>query len=188
MREVTGQTQSTIGRDRFPAGGLEFFTLLARLLRRPRRGDRRLPLIWLVRTDSPDLMAPLRRFLGQGPRRRVPHAKLDAEAPPGAGGVPALLRELHRQLSLEAFGAARLRFRHYPRRLADAPEPQLRRRRRRQSRGAGAPAADRRGPRTAEALPAGGDAVSIVSQVLLWLIRRAVPGWCSGPPSPAGCP
>ncbi|MFC5922630.1 hypothetical protein [Micromonospora vulcania] len=177
MREVTGQTQSTIGRDRFPAGGLEFFTLLARLLRRPRRGDRRLPLIWLVRTDSPDLMAPLRRFLGQGPRRRVPHAKLDAEAPPGAGGVPALLRELHRQLSLEAFGAARLRFRHYP--LADWLMHQslsfgvdaddsraaLVRRLR-----------DRRGPRTAEALPAGGDAVSIVSQVLLWLIRRAVPG------------
>ncbi|MET7708269.1 hypothetical protein [Micromonospora sp. NPDC005413] len=35
---------------------------------------------------------------------------------------------------------------------------------------------DRRGPRTPEALPSGGDAVSIVSQVLLWLVRRAVPG------------
>lgn len=39
MRELTGQRQSTAGRDRFPAGGLEFFALLARLLRRPRRGD-----------------------------------------------------------------------------------------------------------------------------------------------------
>ncbi|MEU8113298.1 hypothetical protein [Micromonospora sp. NPDC048947] len=176
-REVIGQRQATAGRERLPAGGLELFALLARLLRRPRRGDRRLPLVWLVRSDTADLMVPLRRFLGQGPRRRVPHAVLDADAPPGAGDVPALLRELHRQLSLEAFGAARLRFRHYP--LADWLMQQslnlgidaddsraaLVRRLR-----------DRRGPRTPEALPSGGDAVSIVSQVLLWLVRRAVPG------------
>ncbi|MEU8285905.1 hypothetical protein AB0C01_16380 [Micromonospora sp. NPDC048905] len=175
-RELIGQRQSPGGRDRLPAGGLEFFALLARLLRRPRRGDRRLPLLWLVRSDTSDLMVPLRRFLGQGPRRRVPHAVLDADAPPGAGDVPALLRELHRQLSLEAFGAARLRFRHYP--LADWLMHQslsfgvdaddsraaLVRRLR-----------DRRGTRTPEALPSGGDAVSIVSQVLLWLVRRAVP-------------
>ncbi|WP_433262634.1 hypothetical protein ACQPWR_23620 [Micromonospora vinacea] len=176
-RELTGQRQSTAGRERLPAGGLELFALLARLLRRPRRGDRRLPLLWLVRSDTADLMVPLRRFLGQGPRRRVPHAVLDADVPPGAGDVPALLRELHRQLSLEAFGAARLRFRHYP--LADWLMQQslslsidaddsraaLVRRLR-----------DRKGPRTPEALPSGGDAVSIVSQVLLWLVRRAVPG------------
>ncbi|MEU8085111.1 hypothetical protein AB0B57_15995 [Micromonospora sp. NPDC049101] len=193
-RELIGQRQSPGGRDRLPPGGLEFFALLARLLRRPRRGDRRLPLLWLVRpetqirsdtlarsetqvrADTSDLMVPLRRFLGQGPRRRVPHAVLDADVPPGAGDVPALLRELHRQLSLEAFGAARLRFRHYP--LADWLMHQsltfgvdaddsraaLVRRLR-----------DRRGPRTPEALPSGGDAVSIVSQVLLWLVRRAVP-------------
>ncbi|WP_410810896.1 hypothetical protein [Micromonospora sp. 067-2] len=176
-RELIGQRQSTGGRDLLPAGGLEFFALLARLLRRPRRGDRRLPLIWLVRSDTPDLMVPLRRFLGQGPRRRVPHGVLDADAPPGAGDVPALLRELHRQLSLEAFGAARLRFRHYPLAdwlmhqslslgtEADDSRAALVRRLR-----------DRRGPRTAEPVPAGGDAVSIVSQVLLWLVRRAVPG------------
>ncbi|MET7708270.1 hypothetical protein [Micromonospora sp. NPDC005413] len=95
-QELIGQRQSVAGRDRLPAGGLEFFALLARLLRRPRRGDRRLPLLWLVRSDTPDLMVPLRRFLGQGPRRRVPHAVLDADAPPGAGDVPSLLRELHR--------------------------------------------------------------------------------------------
>ncbi|MEH1169087.1 hypothetical protein V6V47_27270 [Micromonospora sp. CPCC 205539] len=177
MRELTGQRQATTGRDRLPAGALEFFGLLARLLRRPRRGDRRLPVVWLVRADPPDLVVPLRRFLGQGPRRRVPHAVLDVDVPPGAGDVPALLRELHRQLSLEAFGAARLRFQHYP--LADWLMHQslsfgvdaddsraaLVRRLR-----------DRRGPRTAEPVPSGGDAVSIVSQVLLWLVRRAVPG------------
>ncbi|MBQ1020498.1 hypothetical protein KBX71_21850 [Micromonospora sp. D93] len=174
---MSGQRQSTAGRERLPAGGLELFALLARLLRRPRRGDRRLPLLWLVRSDTADLMVPLRRFLGQGPRRRVPHAVLDADVPPGAGDVPALLRELHRQLSLEAFGAARLRFRHYP--LADWLMQQslslsvdaddsraaLVRRLR-----------DRKGPRTPEAAPSGGDAVSIVSQVLLWVVRRAVPG------------
>ncbi|WFF00522.1 hypothetical protein [Micromonospora sp. WMMD964] len=176
-RELIGQRQAAGGRERLPAGGLEFFTLLARLLRRPRRGDRRLPLLWLVRSDTSDLMTPLRRFLGQGPRRRVPHAVVDADVPPGAGDVSALLRELHRQLSLEAFGAARLRFRHYP--LADWLMHQslsfgvdaddsraaLVRRLR-----------DRRGTRAPEAPPSGGDAVSIVSQVLLWLVRRAVPG------------
>jgi hypothetical protein len=176
-QELIGQRQATGHRDRLPAGGLEFFTLLTRLLRRPRRGDRRLPLLWLVRAETQELMVPLRRFLGQGPRRRVPHAVLDVETPPGAGDVPALLRELHRQLSLEAFGAARLRFKHYP--LADWLMQQslsfgvdaddsraaLVRRLR-----------DRRGPRTPEALPSGSDTVSMVSQVLFWLVRRAVPG------------
>ncbi|MDG4805253.1 hypothetical protein O7634_00585 [Micromonospora sp. WMMD1120] len=176
-RELIGQRQVPGSRDRLPAGGLEFFGLLARLLRRPRRGERRLPLLWLVRADPQDLMVPLRRFLGQGPRRRVPHAVLDADVPPGAGDVPAVLRELYRQLSLEAFGAARLRFRHYP--LADWLMQQslnvsvdaddsraaLVRRLR-----------DRRGRRAPDAPPSGGDAVSIVSQLLLWLVRRAVPG------------
>ncbi|MCM0678987.1 hypothetical protein NCC78_30600, partial [Micromonospora phytophila] len=126
----------------------------------------------------PDLMVLLRRFLGQGHRRRVPHAVLDAAAQPAGADVPALLRELHRQLSLEAFGAARLRFTHYP--LADWLMHQslsfgtdaddgrsaLVRRLR-----------DRRGQRTAgDPVPAGGDAVGIASQVLLWLVRRAVPG------------
>ncbi|MEV1147321.1 hypothetical protein AB0I76_27260, partial [Micromonospora sp. NPDC049799] len=114
MRDVTTPRQLPTGRDQLPAGATEFLALLARLLRRPRRGDRRLPLLWLV---HPDLMALLRRFLGQGQRRRVPHAVLDIAAQPAGTDVPTLLRDLHRQLSLEAFGAARLRFRHYP--LAD---------------------------------------------------------------------
>ncbi len=32
-----------------PVGGTELLALLTRLLRRPRRGDRRLPVLWLVR-------------------------------------------------------------------------------------------------------------------------------------------
>jgi hypothetical protein len=115
MPEV--QTQRTpANRERLPTGGSEFLSLLARLLRRPRRGDRRLPLIWLVRADgAPDLLGLLRRALVRGHRRRVPHALIDATAP--GTDVNAALREAYRQLSLEAFGAERLRFRHYP--LAD---------------------------------------------------------------------
>ncbi|MFI7573184.1 hypothetical protein [Micromonospora sp. NPDC049497] len=172
---MTTPRQLPTGRDRLPAGATEFLALLARLLRRPRRGDRRLPLLWLV---HPDLMALLRRFLGQGQRRRVPHAVLDIAAQPAGTDVPTLLRDLYRQLSLEAFGVARLRFRHYP--LADWLMHQslspavdaddgraaLVRRLR-----------DRRGPRgAADAVPTGGDAVSIVSQLVLWLVRHAVPG------------
>ncbi|MGN9775701.1 hypothetical protein ACTMS0_07970 [Micromonospora sp. H33] len=177
MRESTSQKPPT--RDRLPVGGWEFLALLARLLRRPRRGDRRPPVLWLVRPPgTPDVLALVRRFLGQGPRRRVPHAVLDAAAQPPGTEVPALLRDLHRQLSLEAFGAARLRFRHYP--LADWLMQQ--------SLSVGLDAdegrsalvrrlRDRRGPRGAtEPLPAGGDTVSIASHVLLWLVRRAVPG------------
>lgn len=123
MREPA--TRSRPAREKLPAGGLELLHLLARLLRRPRRGDRRLPLLWLVRPAGDGAAgALLRRFVGQGTRRRVPHAVLDLTAGPVAGAarpgpddVAGVLRELHRQLSVEAFGAARLRFRHYP--LAD---------------------------------------------------------------------
>ncbi|MEE3917881.1 hypothetical protein V2I01_01755 [Micromonospora sp. BRA006-A] len=42
---------------------------------------------------------------------------LDLTGRPAGDDVASVLRELHRQLSVEAFGAPRLRFRHYP--LAD---------------------------------------------------------------------
>jgi hypothetical protein len=173
-------------RERLPTGGSEFLGLLARLLRRPRRGERRLPVIWLVRAEgAPDLVALLRRALVRGHRRRAPHASLDAAAP-RTGDVATALRDVYRQLSLEAFGAARLRFRHYP--LADwlmhqtlpadadgAAEPvgdagdrraALARRLR-----------DRRGARPSGDTPAGGDdAVATAYQFVLWLVRRAIPG------------
>ncbi|SCL15860.1 hypothetical protein GA0070616_0853 [Micromonospora nigra] len=178
MRESTDQ-HTPPARDLLPAGGLDLLALLARLLRRPRRSERRLPVIWLVRpADTADPMALLRRFLGQGPRRRVPHAVLDVAAQPTGTDVPILLRDLHRQLSLEAFGTARLRFRHYP--LADWLMQQ--------SLSPGVDAEDgrstlvrrlrdRRGGRPAgEPAPAASDTVGLVTQVLLWLVRHAVPG------------
>lgn len=180
MRGLAAQNQPTSGRERLPSGGSEFLALVARLLRRPRRGDRRLPLIWLVRSDgAPDLVALLRRVMGRGQRRRIPHAVIDLAELSGAD-VAAVLRDLHRQLSLEAFGGERLRFRHYP--LANwllhqaAPGPdeagedrrpalarQLRDRRGRQ------PAGDPGGG------TADGDLVSTAYQFAFWLIRRAIP-------------
>ncbi|MBF9134355.1 hypothetical protein I0C86_36310 [Plantactinospora sp. S1510] len=184
---MTAQNQPTSGRERLPSGGSEFLGLLARLLRRPRRGDRRLPLIWLVRADrAPDLIALLRRVLGRGQRRRIPHAALDLAARPGVD-IGTLLRDVHRQLSVEAFGGERLRFRHYPladwllhHSLADPADtaepgeagedrrPTLARQLR-----------DRRGPRPAGD-PAGGgngdpDLVSSAYQFVFWLVRRAIP-------------
>jgi len=165
------------GMVRLPAGGSEFIALLTRLLRRPRRGDRRLPLIWLVRSAATtDLIGLLGRAAARGHRRRVPHAVLDASSAP-CGDVASVLREAHRQLSLEAFGTERLRFRHYL--LADWLMHQslvidmdtdnsraaLVRRLR-----------DRRGSRPgAEAPVATEDAVGTVYQFVLWLTRRAIP-------------
>ncbi|SCG81130.1 type 1 periplasmic-binding domain-containing protein [Micromonospora rifamycinica] len=162
-----------------PVGGAELLALLTRLLRRPRRDDRRLPVLWLVRAATggdPGLL--LRRFVGRGAGRQVPHAVLDLAARPDLADVPALLRELRRQLSLEAFGAARLRFRHYP--LADwlmqqtlevgvdgagSGRANLVRRLR-----------DRRGQRPVEEPQVSGESgVGTALQVLLWLLRRAVP-------------
>ena len=175
-----------------PTGGAELLSLLTRLLRRPRRGDRRLPVLWLVRAATgggPGAL--LRRFVGQGAGRQVPHAVLDLTRPARRRGrVPAVLRELHRQLSLEAFGAARLRFRHYP--LADWLMHQ--------SLDVGADTAasgraalvrrlrDWRGRRSVEEPQVSGESVvGTALQVLLWLLRRAVPSAVFRSPSPAGC-
>ncbi|MEE6260270.1 type 1 periplasmic-binding domain-containing protein [Plantactinospora sonchi] len=232
MRGLADQKQSTSGRERLPSGGSEFLGMLAGLLRRPRRGERKLPLIWLVRAEgAPDLVSLLRRILGRGQRRRIPHAVLDAPAadraarheetraarhdeprparqddgtrpardddetgaadssplddnpPPGdrpAAGtdLAVALRTVYRQLSLEAFGGERLRFRHYP--LADwllhqAPGEELdagdrRRTLVRRLR-------DRRGRHLADETTGGGpeDAVATVYQFAFWLVRRAIP-------------
>jgi hypothetical protein len=172
---LAAQEQPASSRERLPSGGSEFLGLLARLLRRPRRGDRRLPLIWLVRAaGAPDLVTLLRRAMSRG-QRRVPHVVLDAAAQPD---VATALREAHRQLSLEAFGAERLRFRHYPladwlmhQRLTFDVEDHDRRATLAQR------LRDRRGGRSAAAAPAGGgDAVSTAYQFVLWLVRRAIPG------------
>ncbi|MFG2055889.1 hypothetical protein ACGFI9_17860 [Micromonospora sp. NPDC048930] len=179
MREPATRPRPGAARERLPAGSLELFALLARLLRRPHRGDRRLPLLWLVRPAGAGALGGLlRRFLGQGAGRRMPHAVLDLAARPETDDVPAVLRELHRQLSLEAFGAARLRFRHYP--LADWLMQQ--------TLAVGADAGhsgraalvrrlrDWRGRRAGEDPQVAGDSgLGTALQVLLWLLRRAVP-------------
>ncbi|WP_422773066.1 hypothetical protein ACN28C_08985 [Plantactinospora sp. WMMC1484] len=177
MRSMASQGQSTSGRERLPSGGSEFLALLARLLRRPRRGDRRLPLIWLVRSvGAPDVIALLRRALARGQRRRIPHVVLDLAEAPGLD-IAGELREIHRQLSLEAFGGERLRFRHYP--LADwllhrpvavpgdAGEdrrPALARQLR-----------DRRGARPGGDPSGGDDLFATAYQLAFWLVRRAIP-------------
>ncbi|MEU7173190.1 hypothetical protein ABZ949_17075 [Micromonospora tulbaghiae] len=76
-------------REQLPAGGPELLTLLARLLRRPRRGDRRLPLLWLVRpTGDGAIAALLRRFAARRAGRRVPHAVLDLTGRPATTSRP----------------------------------------------------------------------------------------------------
>ncbi|MFG1713076.1 hypothetical protein [Micromonospora sp. NPDC049203] len=166
-------------REQLPAGGPELLTLLARLLRRPRRGDRRLPLLWLVRPAGDGAVAALlRRFAARRAGRRVPHAVLDLTARPDGDDVAAVLRELHRQLSVEAFGAPRLRFRHYPLAdwlmhqtlavdldAADSGRAALVRRLR-----------DWRGRRTGDDPQVGGDSgLGTALHLLLWLLWRAVP-------------
>ncbi|MFF5172151.1 hypothetical protein ACFY3U_05905 [Micromonospora sp. NPDC000089] len=179
MREPATRQRPRPTPDRLPAGILEKLTLLARLLSRPRRGDRRLPLLWLVRPPGADGVGTLlRRFVGQGSGRRVPHAVLDLAAPDAVADIPAAVRELHRQLSLEAFGTARLRFRHYPLAdwlmhqtltvgvdAADSGRGALLRRLR-----------DWRGRRSTEEPQVSGESgLGTALQVLLWLLRRAVP-------------
>ncbi|MEU8069947.1 hypothetical protein AB0B20_09340 [Micromonospora sp. NPDC049151] len=167
-------------REQLPAGGPELLTLLARLLRRPRRGDRQLPLLWLVRpTGGGAIAALLRRFAARRAGRRVPHAVLDLTGRPAGDDVATVLRELHRQLSVEAFGAPRLRFRHYPLAdwlmhqtlavdldAADSGRAALVRRLR-----------DWRGRRTGDDPQVGGDSgLGAALHLLLWLLWRAVPG------------
>lgn len=166
-------------REQLPSGGPELLTLLARLLRRPRRGDRRLPLLWLVRPAADGATAALlRRFAARRAGRRVPHAVLDLAGRPAGDDVAAVLRELHRQLSVEAFGAPRLRFRHYPLAdwlmhqtlavdldAADSGRAALVRRLR-----------DWRGRRAGDDPQVGGDSgLGTAVHLLLWLLWRAVP-------------
>ncbi|MEV4759910.1 hypothetical protein AB0J86_33105 [Micromonospora sp. NPDC049559] len=182
MTGLAAQDQPAPDRIRLPAGGQEFFALLARLLRRPRRTDRRLPLFWLVRSgDAADVTTLLRRAATQGHRRRVPHVLIDVAAQP-ENDVPTTLRAIYRQLSLEAFGGERLRFRHYP--LADwlmhqslvygldLDDSRAALVRRLRDRHGPRPATD---PLAATAGGGGGDMVATASQFLLWLVRRAIP-------------
>ncbi|MFJ6955377.1 type 1 periplasmic-binding domain-containing protein, partial [Micromonospora aurantiaca (nom. illeg.)] len=119
------------------------------------------------------------RFAARRAGRRVPHVVLDLTGRPAGDDVAAVLRELHRQLSVEAFGAPRLRFRHYPLAdwlmhqtlavdldAADSGRAALVRRLR-----------DWRGRRTGDDPQVGGDSgLGAALHLLLWLLWRAVPG------------
>jgi hypothetical protein len=154
-------------------------------------------VFWLVRAqNAPDLVTVLRRAMMLGHRRRVPHAVVDVAAQPsGLEDVPALLRQIHRQLSLEAFGTERLRFRHYT--LADwlmrqtlpeagvgtdstehpqslTPEVDSEERRVALARRL----RDRHGlrrPDGEQSIGGAEDVATTASQLALWLIRRAIP-------------
>lgn len=177
MTELAAQERPAFNRERLPAGGPEFLGLLARLVRRRRRGDRRLPVFWLVQPPGvADLLDPLRRALARGQQRRIPHVVVDGGTP--GRDVATALREAHQQLSLEAFGAERLRFRHFP--LADwlmrqtllpgveTDEHRAALARRLRDRRGVSPAVD-------PGVPGAQDAVATAYQLVLWLVRRAVP-------------
>ncbi len=160
-----------------PPGIAELIALVARLIRRPRRGEHRLPLIWLVTPARYDALAPILRRLSRGPRRRVPHVSVDAAAYPDGADVRPLLDEVHHQLALDAFGAEPFQFRHYPlaRWLMDQTLPgvevpdrravlaeKLRERRQRWS--------DHGGAMHGTETP-----FAVLYRFVVWLVRRAVP-------------
>lgn len=177
MTEASAGEQP-LAHQRLAAGGVaELLALVARLVRRPRRGEQRLPLIWVVGSAAQEIAGPLLRRLSRSPRRRVPHAVVDADRYTEAGDVRPLLDEAHHQFALDAFGSEPFEFRHYSlaRWLMEQTLPgvevydrrvrlaeRLRDRRRRWSDG------DRGGP-------SGETAISILYRFLTWLVRRAVP-------------
>nr|MDT0657200.1 hypothetical protein [Micromonospora sp. DSM 115978] len=161
-----------------PGGAAELLALVARLLRRPRRGEHRLPLVWVVGASGQEVLRPVLRRLTGAPRRRVPHVTVDAERYPDGNDVRPLLDEAHNQLSLDAFGAEPFQFRHYSlaRWLMDQSLPgvevhdrrarlaaKLRDRRRRWS-------DPDRGGVGAET------AFAVLYRFLTWVVRRSVPG------------
>lgn len=179
MTERVDQNHSPMGRERFPRGMTDFIGLLALLLRRPGRGERRTPLFWVIRpADGTDVVGILARRLGRTTQRRVPHAVIDASAYPSMAETASLLRAVQSQLSLEAFGAERLRFRHYL--LADwlmsqtLPGEDVADRRATLARRL----RDRRRPQAASYAGGGGaeGLFATAYQFLYWLVRRVVPG------------
>jgi ABC-type branched-subunit amino acid transport system substrate-binding protein len=103
----------------------EFLALIDGLVRRPRRFDRGLPLIWLTGDkDSRDVLnALVKRITETTSRYRVPYTRLRASR--GASPAQGLSQSAHNpdirpllhaacvDLSKQKFGGERLRFRHY---------------------------------------------------------------------------
>ena len=94
---------------RSPADVLD---LIARLVRRPGRTDRRLPLIWLSgREHGTGVLDGLAQGLRIPRQYLVPHAREKANDPDN--NVRPLLKKLCTTLAEPQFGGQRLRFRHY---------------------------------------------------------------------------
>lgn len=89
-------------------------TLVAHLVRRPIRGDHRLPLIWLSsRERGTQVLEALVARLRSPRRYLVPHAWVKAPIESTLHDVRTLLRTLCAELAALRFGAERLRFQRY---------------------------------------------------------------------------
>jgi hypothetical protein len=87
--------------------------LIAKLVRRPGRGDRRLPLIWLSDQEhGSKVIGELADRLRMPPQYVVPHARQEAEHEDN-NNIRELLKNLCGKLARPRFGARQLRFRHY---------------------------------------------------------------------------
>lgn len=86
-------------------------TLTARLVQRPSRADRRLPLIWLSdREHGARVLEELARRLLMPRRYLVPHARVETDPD---SNIRPLLKKICAALAEPRFVGQRLRFRHY---------------------------------------------------------------------------
>ncbi|MGH3974111.1 MAG: hypothetical protein ACRDS9_12430, partial [Pseudonocardiaceae bacterium] len=89
-------------------------TLIARLVQRPGRKDRRLPLIWLSdRERGTGVLNGLDKGLRMPRQYRVPGARVKANDEDSGGNIRLLLRTICTTLAAPLFGGQPLRFRHY---------------------------------------------------------------------------
>jgi hypothetical protein len=89
-------------------------TLIARLVQRPARKDRRLPLIWLSdRERGTRVLNGLDQGLRIPRQYRVPGARVKAKDEGSGGNIRLLLRIICTRLAAPLFGGQPLRFRHY---------------------------------------------------------------------------
>jgi hypothetical protein len=88
--------------------------LISHLVRRPVRGDHRLPLIWLnSRERGTRVLEALVTRLRTPRRYLVPHARVQATPEEPPGGIRQLLHAVCVRLAAPRFGGERLWFRHY---------------------------------------------------------------------------
>jgi hypothetical protein len=116
MASVGGRQGVTENAIAFFDGAVEMVSLIAKLIRRPRRRDRPLPMLCLVRSRAQAgiMDALLHDRIVAATPRRVPNAYVDVEQMEGERDVRALLIALCRQLGLDNHGFPPIEFRHFP--------------------------------------------------------------------------